>query len=116
MQVMSKLKSHKIERDSFMALILSVKVVPSSGKNKFVLDKAGKLKIYLKSPAERGKANQELVGLLAKQLKMPLNSIEIVLGHTHPNKRIKLEVDLSFEQVLEKLGIQTQMTLFNKKD
>lgn len=98
-----------------MPLILSVKVVPCSGVNKFVLDKAGTLKIYLKSPAERGKANQELVALLAKELDVHRNEIEIISGLTHPKKRLKIETNLTFEQILEKLGIQMQMTLFNKK-
>ena len=99
-----------------MTIILSVKVVPSSRVNKYVLDKAGTLKIYLKSPAERGKANQELVALFAKELGLRKNEIEIVSGLTHPQKRLKIETTFTYEQILEKLGIQTQMTFFNKKD
>lgn len=99
-----------------MALILSVKVVPSSGRNKFILDKAGTLKIYLKSPPERGKANHELVTLLSKELELRSGFVEIISGQTSANKRLKLETNLTFEQILEKLGIQTQMSLFNKKD
>lgn len=116
MQVMSKLNNQKFEGNITMALILSVKAVPCAGVNKFILDKAGTLKIYLKSPAERGKANQELVALLAKELDLPRARIEIVSGLTNPKKRLKIETNLNFEQILEKLGIQTQMTLFNKKD
>ena len=99
-----------------MALVLSVKVVPSSGRNKFILDKSGILKIYLKSPPERGKANHELIILLTKELRLPGASIEILAGHTHPNKRLKIQANLTFEQILERLGIQTQMALFNTKD
>lgn len=99
-----------------MALIISVKVVPSSGRNKFILDKSGTLKIYLKSPPERGKANQELVALLAKELELRGGLVEIISGHTSANKRLKLETNLTFGQILEKLEIQTQMSLFNKKD
>ncbi|CAN5175814.1 hypothetical protein BH09DEP1_BH09DEP1_7910 [soil metagenome] len=99
-----------------MALILSVKVVTSSGRNKFILDKAGTLKIYLKSPPERGKANQELVTLLSKELGLPGSAVEILAGLTNPNKRLKIQANLTLEQVLDKLGIQTQMTFFNKKD
>ena len=69
-----------------MPLILLVKVAPCSGVNKFVLDKTGTLKIYLKSPAERGKANQELVALLAKELDVRRNEIEIISGLTPPKK------------------------------
>lgn len=98
-----------------MSLIISLKVVPSSGKNKYILDKSGTLKIYLKSPPERGKANQELVQLLSKELKLPGGSIEILSGHTNPHKRLKIETSMNFEQLLEKLGIQTQLPLFTKK-
>lgn len=99
-----------------MALMIAVKVVPSSGKNKFILDKAGTLKIYLKSPPEKGKANQELVVLLSKELDISRADVEIMAGHTSQNKRLKIVASLTWEQLLERLGIQTQMTLFTKKD
>jgi uncharacterized protein len=114
MQVMSMLKNQKLERNRQMALILSVKVVPSSGKNKFVLDKSGTLKIYLKSHPERGKANQELVSLLAKELDLRGGLVEIISGQTSANKRLKLETNLTLEHVLEKLGIQKQLSFFKK--
>lgn len=99
-----------------MTLILSVKVVPSSGRNKAILDKSGTLKIYLKSPPERGKANQELVEFLSRELGLPRSGIEIMAGLTSQNKRLKLATTLTLGQIIEKLGIQTQMSLFNKKD
>ncbi len=99
-----------------MALVIQVKVVPSSGRNQYRLDKSGQLKIYLKSPPERGKANHELVSLLAKELRLPLSAIAIVSGHTDPKKRLKVETSLTFEQLLEKLGIHTQTTFITQKD
>jgi len=44
-----------------MSLVFDLKVVPRSGRNKWVLDKSGKLKCYLKSPPEKGLANKELI-------------------------------------------------------
>lgn len=99
-----------------MALIVQVKVVPSSRRNKYILDKAGGLKIYLKNPAERNKANLELIDLLAKELKIASSRIVILSGATSPQKRLKIDVDMSYEKLLDVLGIQTQMQLFNKKD
>lgn len=116
MQVMSKLITQKFEKRAAMALIIAIKVIPSSGKNKIILDKAGALKIYLKSPPEKGKANQELITILSKGLDLPKFAIEIVGGLTDRNKRIKISTNLSWPQILEKLGIQAQMALFNKKD
>lgn len=98
-----------------MALIIQVKVVPSSGRNKYVLDKSGMLKIYLKNPPERNKANLELIQVLAKELKIPAAGITIMSGATSPQKRLKIDAPFSYEQILELLGIQTQMELFSKK-
>jgi uncharacterized protein YggU (UPF0235/DUF167 family) len=54
-----------------MSLIITIKVFPSSGQQKWMVDKAGNLKGYVKSPAQEGRANQELIRNLAKALKLP---------------------------------------------
>lgn len=94
-----------------MALIVEVKVVPSAGKNGWILDKAGKLKGYLKSPPERGLANQELIDLLAKALKIPKQKVILVSGATSRIKRIKIEHELTIEQLYDALGIERQITI-----
>ncbi len=96
-----------------MALILNIKVVPGSGKQKWMLDKTGRLKGYLKSPPQKGLANKELIKLLAKALKIPQQDVTISAGATSRNKTIKIEGDLSVEQVLQLLGIEKQMSLFD---
>ena len=58
-----------------MTLTCTIKVVPRSGKQKAVLDKTGRLKIYLKSPPEDGKANKELISYMSSMLKVPQNDI-----------------------------------------
>lgn len=92
-------------------LTVTVKVVPSSGKNQWVLDKSGTIKCYLKSPAERGLANQELIRLFAKALGTTQNDVEIMAGATVRTKRIKIGSDITFEQLLAKLGIERQQSL-----
>ncbi len=94
-----------------MALVFEIKVSPSSGRSAFVLDKSGKLKAFLKSPPEGGKANRELIKLLARSLKYPQSALTIVSGATFRNKKIKLERDLSFEEILSKLGLAIQQNL-----
>jgi uncharacterized protein (TIGR00251 family) len=94
-----------------MALIIEVKVVPSAGKNGWILDKAGKLKGYLKSPPERGLANQELIDLLAKALKIPKQKVILVSGATSRIKRIKIEHELTIEQLYGALGIERQIPI-----
>ena len=46
-------------------IIISVKVQPKSSTNKIVGDLGGELKIAIKQPPEKGKANKELVSFLA---------------------------------------------------
>ena len=94
-----------------MSLIIEVKVVPSAGKNGWILDKAGKLKGYLKSPPERGLANQELIDLLAKALKIPKQKVILVSGATSRIKRIKIEYELTVEQLYAALGIERQIKI-----
>lgn len=98
-----------------MALICEIKVVPSSGKSACKLDKNGMLKCYLKSPPENGKANKELIKMLAKELGVSQDEVEILSGETSRNKRIKIDRDFTFDELLVKLGIERQMPLFEEK-
>jgi len=95
-----------------MSLILIIKVVPNAGRNDWQLDKSGLLKCYLKSIPEKGKANQELIKLLSKALKLPLNLIEIMAGGTSRHKKIKIETSLSYDQLLNVLGVSEQKNIF----
>lgn len=95
-----------------MSLIFIIKVVPNAGRHGWQLDKSGILKCYLKSLPEKGKANQELIKLLAKALKIELNKIEITAGATSRNKRIKIDINLNYAQFLEQLGIYEQKNIF----
>ena len=94
-----------------MALLISVKVVPSAGRVAWALDKTGTLKCYLKNPPEQGKANRELIQLLARTLKMPENRITLVRGMTTRTKLVRIEVDYSYEQLLDRLEIQRQLKI-----
>jgi len=92
--------------------VCSIKVVPSSGRSECILDKNGQLKCFLKSAPEKGKANKELIKLFADALSLARNQVEIVSGLTSRTKRIKIASDITWEQLLDKLGIQYQRTLF----
>ena len=95
-----------------MPLVFEVKVVPSSGKSMCTLDKNNMLKCYLKSPAQKGKANKELIKMLSKALKVPQADLSIVSGLIARLKRVRVERDVTFEQLLVLLGIDKQMSLF----
>ena len=86
-----------------MSLFIDIKVIPSSGKRMCKIDKNGMVKCYLKSVPEKGKANKELVLLLADILKIKKALIEIVSGHTSRKKRIKIEVDILEKEFKKKV-------------
>jgi len=93
-------------------MVIEVKVVPSSGKSGCILDKAGRLKCYLKSPAERNEANNELIKLFAKALKLTQNEVEIIAGATSRTKKLKIMTSMTQDEVLAHLGIQRQLSVW----
>jgi uncharacterized protein (TIGR00251 family) len=70
--------------------LLKVQVKPNSKQQKIQAQADGSLTIYLKSPPVDGKANQELIKLLAKHYKIPKSTIVIKSGLSSRNKFIEL--------------------------
>jgi hypothetical protein len=93
-------------------LIVKIKVAPNSGTNKWILDKAGRLKCFLKNPPERGRANQELIKLIADALRLPQSDIELISGLTDRTKRVRINVSYDLSTFLSKVGITVQQNLF----
>jgi uncharacterized protein (TIGR00251 family) len=93
-------------------LRVEVTVTPSSGRQKIFLDAQGRLKCYLKSPPEKGKANNELIAFFAKQLRLPRVAIELVAGATSRKKIISIEGVVSRDELYKLLGIEKQGSLF----
>ncbi|TET06291.1 DUF167 domain-containing protein [Candidatus Dependentiae bacterium] len=91
-----------------MALICIIKVIPSSGRSAWTLDKSGILKCYLKSAPEKGKANKELIKMLADALSIEQKRISIVGGLTSRTKRIKIDLAINLSQLCEKLHLDYQ--------
>ena len=58
----------------------SVKVKPNSKKQTIIEEEDGSLTVHLKSPPVDGKANKELIELLAKKFNVPKSSITIQMG------------------------------------
>ncbi len=70
-----------------------VKARPGAAKSQIVDEMAdGSLKIDLAAAPERGKANDELIKLLAKELAVSKASIKIVAGKTDKKKLVKVEL------------------------
>jgi uncharacterized protein (TIGR00251 family) len=83
-------------------VVFSVKVVPASSKTAIsgLLD--GTLKIKVKAPPQKGRANDCLIDFLAKQLGVKKSSVKIIAGQSNPIKKIQV-LGLSSETVVEKL-------------
>lgn len=92
-------------------LILEFKIVTQSGRMSLVLDKSGILKCFIKAAPEKGKANEEVIELIAKALKIPKGAVEIVSGWTSRKKVIRIQTDLTYEQFLHSIGFGIQKTI-----
>jgi uncharacterized protein len=69
---------------------IQVKVKPNSKQQKIERSVDGSFTVRLQSPPIDGKANKELITLLAKQFKVPKSHIEIKLGLSSQNKLIEI--------------------------
>ena len=95
-----------------MTTILTIKVIPQSGRLQLSCDaKRGLLKCFLKSASEKNKANDELLTFLRKSLGIPRESVAILGGHTSRTKRIRIESDLSEAEIYELLGVEATTQL-----
>ena len=95
-----------------MSLVVEIQVNPSSGRQKITLNANGILKLYLKSPPIKGKANAELIKFLSKALHLPKEKVTIIHGATSRKKRIKIDCDLTFNQFCEQLELEKQEVIF----
>lgn len=68
---------------------LSIRVTPKASANRIKIEE-GQVRVYVTCIPEDGKANEEVIKLLAKQLKIPKSSLEIIQGHKSRDKVIRL--------------------------
>ncbi len=71
----------------------SIKVKPNSQQQKIKEEADGSLTISLKSPPVDGKANEELIKLLAKKFDVPKSRITIKLGLSSRQKLVVINKD-----------------------
>ncbi len=83
---------------------LTVKVAPRASRNELAGVEAGALKVRLTAPPVEGAANQALVKLLAKQLKVAKGKVSVVSGERSRNKRVEIS-GLGPDQVRKRLGL-----------
>jgi hypothetical protein len=70
---------------------LNIRVIPRAKKPEIIELDDGSLKVKLKSPPLDGRANDELITVLSKHLKVPKSKIAIIRGETSKNKIIEIK-------------------------
>jgi uncharacterized protein (TIGR00251 family) len=70
--------------------IIKVRVRPRSGKREVAVAESGDLIVSVLSPPEKGKANRELIELLAEHFGLPASGVRIVRGGQSRLKRVEL--------------------------
>jgi len=70
--------------------IISIKVITRAKTQEVSLQKDGSFKVKLTASPIDGKANKQLIKLLAGYFKIAPSSIEIIKGLTAKNKLVKL--------------------------
>jgi len=67
-----------------------IHAIPNSKQTEIVEEKTGFMKIKIHSPAKEGKANKELVELLAKKYQVSKSQVEILKGLTGKTKLVRI--------------------------
>jgi uncharacterized protein (TIGR00251 family) len=70
---------------------LSLKVVPGSSRDEIVGWLGDSLKVKVKAPPEKGRANEAVIALLADRLGIDAASIAVVSGHESPAKVVAVD-------------------------
>ena len=73
------------------ALILKIKVEPRSSRSGIVGPYGDAIKVKLTSPPVEGRANDELIEVLAKEYGISKKDVEIISGFNSKNKLVRLK-------------------------
>ncbi|MBD3282636.1 MAG: DUF167 domain-containing protein [Candidatus Portnoybacteria bacterium] len=72
-------------------MILNVKVITNASKQEIKRDNDS-LKVYLNSSPEKGRANKELINLLASYYRVSKNCIRILKGEKGRKKVVEVDI------------------------
>ena len=75
---------------SVVSCRLKVKAVPGASRSEIVGRLGEALKVRVAAPPEGGKANREILGLLAARLGLPAAGVTLVSGAASPAKLVEL--------------------------
>ena len=80
----------------------NIRVQPKAGRNSVEID-GDKVTARVTAAPEGGKANDAIVALLAKQLKVSKGRVHILRGHKARNKRLRIE-NMTADEVFARLS------------
>lgn len=72
------------------AVLIAVKAVPGAKRDEIAGRLGERLKVRVSAPPEGGKANKAICGLLAEALNVRPRDVEVVRGHTSPEKTLRV--------------------------
>lgn len=87
-----------------MSTRLELKVVPGASTSEIAGWLGDALKVRVRAPPERGKANRAVESLLADALNLPQRAVRIVSGEGRAHKIIEIE-ELSLAEVRARLSV-----------
>jgi hypothetical protein len=70
------------------SLLVRVKARPHSRESRIVGVRSGELVVAVRAPAEKGKANEEVLGVVAQALGLPRESIALKTGRVSSHKTL----------------------------
>ena len=83
-------------------VLMRVKARPRARQDGVLGVRAGELVVAVRAPAEKGKANAEIVRVLARALGLPRANVALKSGGSSPHKVFQLPLEA--EPVLRKLS------------
>jgi uncharacterized protein len=72
------------------SVLLAVRVKPRAKRAALLGWHGGALKLAVRAAPERGRANEEVVSLLAQALGLPTDAVTLVAGGTSQSKRVRI--------------------------
>lgn len=72
-------------------MYISVRVVAGAKEERVEALPKGRLKIWVKAPAERNLANKRVHELVALHLQVPRAKVRLISGHTSPSKMFSVD-------------------------
>ena len=85
-----------------MSVDIQIKVQPKSSQAKIVLEE-GKMRVWVNAPPIDGAANDAIIKLFSKVLKVAKSKIEIIRGHSSREKTLRFE-GFTEKEIVERIN------------